>query len=141
MELLNVGGVKWVCDCYNANPLSMRWALESVRKLSGKDRAFAVLGDMLELGPISEEAHLRIGAMVHELGYAFLFAVGPRSVGYIEGARSAGMSLEKSMHFPSTEGVHDALHGLLRAGDWLLLKGSRGMKMERVLNGFRTLSP
>src|SRR5262249_39163419 len=120
-------------DCDNATPASMRAALETARTLAGEGRVVAVLGDMLELGPGELEEHAALGeAAARGVELAAFF--GPRSA---QGHAAAG-ALE-SAHFDSIESLWEWLRPRLRKGDVVLVKGSRGMRLERVvekLTGF-----
>ena len=115
-------------DCYNAGPESMEAALDILRKSKG--RRIAVLGGMLELGTYAPQAHFAIGQKTAESA-DLLFAYGRNSEDYLRGAKAAGLGQAQS--FSSHEAMAQALRGEIREGDTLLIKGSRGMKMERVL--------
>ncbi len=121
-------GIRILEDCYNAGPESMAAALEVLKKSPG--RKIAALGGMLELGAFAPRAHYAVGQKAAELCDA-LFAYGENSEEYVRGARDAGLTQAQS--FPSHEALAQALKETLRAGDNLLVKGSRGMKMEKVL--------
>lgn len=115
-------------DCYNAGPESMRAALKVLSGASG--RKIAVLGGMLELGDYAPREHYEVGR--ESAKYAdLLFAYGAYSEQYVLGANAAG--LVQAWHFETHEALAEALKKTLRNGDTLLIKGSRGMKMERVL--------
>jgi UDP-N-acetylmuramoyl-tripeptide--D-alanyl-D-alanine ligase len=124
-------GATLVDDCYNANPASMSAALATLRTLAAGGRALAVLGDMLELGPGEEEAHRALGAEAAAV-VAALGAFGPRSRHLAEAARRAGLG--EVRHEPEDPGALAAwVRERLRPGDVLLVKGSRGMKLERLV--------
>jgi UDP-N-acetylmuramoyl-tripeptide--D-alanyl-D-alanine ligase len=132
------GGLKVVNDTYNANPASMLAALETVRGLRRNHRAVAVLGDMLELGGASDTAHREIGAAVARLDFDYLLACGSFAALLAAGARAAGMDPARVHVFAGKEEMIACLRRLLRAGeigagDWLLVKGSRGAGMETVV--------
>jgi UDP-N-acetylmuramyl pentapeptide synthase len=135
-------GIMVLNDCYNANPASMRAALSSLKDLK-KDRcAVAVLGDMLELGPRSATAHRTLGKTVSELGIDFLAAFGNQAENLLTGALNGGMDQETARGFDSKKDIADWLLQLMQkkiisAGDWVLIKGSRGMRMEEVLELLR----
>ncbi len=125
------GGVTVVDDCYNANPASMGAALDTVRSLASPGgRAVAVLGDMLELGPGELGEHRALGekaaAMVSLLAF-----FGPRSS---EGFKAAARLGDGAAHFTEVEPLMQWLRPRLRSGDVVLVKGSRGMKLERVVS-------
>lgn len=135
------GGVKVLNDCYNANPASMAAALQTVSSFGtsgNKCRRFALLGDMLELGHDAKRAHTEVGRLVAALGYDQLAVTGSFAGHVVSGACSVGMSKEKAFAFSSTLEIADwiyneMLQGRVTKGDWLLVKGSRGMRMEEVL--------
>ncbi|HEV8151416.1 MAG TPA: UDP-N-acetylmuramoyl-tripeptide--D-alanyl-D-alanine ligase [Solirubrobacteraceae bacterium] len=122
-------GAVVVNDCYNANPMSMRAALDDLAA-SAPGRRVAVLGDMLELGPDAERFHAEIGAHARETGVDELVAVGPLAerIGAAFADGGAG-----AMHAVSDAGEAAALvPGLVRPGDTVLVKASRGVGLETV---------
>ncbi len=141
MQLLHLaGGLRVVNDAYNANPASMAAALRTVAGFGSRCRRVAVLGDMLELGAETVRAHRRIGQLVAELGYDLLAVTGHQAEEVAVAARAAGMARDTVRVFSDTEGICEWLYlllvsGELVGGDWLLVKGSRGMRMERVIDG------
>jgi UDP-N-acetylmuramoyl-tripeptide--D-alanyl-D-alanine ligase len=130
-------GVEIVDDCYNANPASMSAALRTLQDLSaGRGRrALAVLGDMLELGAFEAEAHRSLGAEAAKAGLAALATFGPRSRGTAEAARAAGL---EAFHTEDMGALVAWAKGALDPGDVLLVKGSRGMKLERLVEALRS---
>lgn len=130
-------GVQLVDDCYNANPASMTAALEVLRDLAaaGGGRAVAALGDMLELGAFEAEAHRALGEEAARAGVATLAAFGPRSRATAEAARAAGLA--DTFHTEDPGALAAFVRGRLRDGDVLLVKGSRGMKLERLVEALR----
>jgi murE/murF fusion protein len=131
-------GVRILNDCYNANPASMLAALNTLIDLKKNHRAVAVLGDMLELGDKSNEAHATLGRTVQELGFDFLAAYGSQAQNMANSAKDAGMAPAAAKNFSSKKELAAWLQKLLREGlltsdDWILIKGSRGMRMEEVL--------
>jgi len=132
------GGLRVVNDTYNANPASMLAALETVQELRRHHRAVVVLGDMLELGGESHAAHCFIGAAVARLGFDYLLAFGAFSGELVEAARESGLGAERCRVFASKSKIVAFLKELQRSdrlgvGDWLLVKGSRGVRMETVI--------
>ncbi|MGQ0504211.1 MAG: UDP-N-acetylmuramoyl-tripeptide--D-alanyl-D-alanine ligase [Myxococcaceae bacterium] len=123
-------GVTVIDDCYNANPASMNAALDTVQTLA-KDggRAVAVLGDMLELGPGELEEHKQLGERAAGMVKLAAF-FGPRSA---EGFKAAAKLSKNAAHFTEIEPLTAWLLPQLRQGDVVLVKGSRGMKLERVV--------
>jgi UDP-N-acetylmuramyl pentapeptide synthase len=126
-------GVHLIDDTYNANPASMCAALEALARLKGPGRAVAVLGDMNELGESAAEAHRDIGRFAAELGIDFVFALGARAESLAAGAVAAGMNPTHVAADCKHAEVYTRVRDLLRPGDWVLVKGSRAMKMERVI--------
>jgi UDP-N-acetylmuramyl pentapeptide synthase len=121
-----------VDDSYNANPQSMEVALRMLASCPAEGRRIAALGDMGELGPTSDKAHRETGRLAARLGIDWLIALGQQAERVVSGAREAGMAASRAQVAASHEEVADRLRGELAAGDWLLVKGSRSMRMERV---------
>ncbi|HEY6106115.1 MAG TPA: UDP-N-acetylmuramoyl-tripeptide--D-alanyl-D-alanine ligase [Anaeromyxobacteraceae bacterium] len=132
-------GVFLVDDCYNANPLSMRAALDTLGALAAArgGRPVAVLGDMLELGPAEAEAHRELGAAAARAGLSWLASFGPRSRASAEAARAGGLANGAAFHTEDVAALTAFVQGRLRPGDVLLVKGSRGMKLERLVEALR----
>src|SRR2546425_308675 len=130
-------GVTWLNDCYNANPSSMRaalrWLAELKGELKGNGRAIAVLGDMLELGEGSVRIHRDIGEELARQGTDYLLTVGDLAAEIAAGARGAGMPVDRVIVTQEHAALAERLKDILRAGDVVLLKGSRGTRMECVL--------
>lgn len=133
------GGLKVVNDAYNANPASMAAGLRTVAGL-GEDncRHAAALGDMLELGTASERLHADIGRLAATLGYQYLALTGPHAPIVAQAAMAAGMEEKRVCCFADPQTMAPWFSQLMRQGqladgDWLLIKGSRGMRMERLL--------
>jgi len=132
------GGIKLVNDTYNANPSSVLAALETIHDLKRSNKVVAVLGDMLELGKQSAAAHRFVGETASRLGFYYVLAVGSFAGSVVEAARKAGMPVEQAKECASKDEVVQWLKqsiddGTLAAGDWILVKGSRGMKMETIV--------
>lgn len=119
-------------DAYNASPASVKSALGLLLESQEGGQTVAVLGDMLELGEISQEAHREIGRSAAALGVDRLLGVGPLSRFTVEGARQAGLAQAEA--YESNAAALAAL-GRLGPGDVVLVKGSRGMHMEEVIRG------
>ena len=122
-------------DAYNANPTSMEMALETLVEAKGKGRAIAVLGDMLELGKFSEEAHQRIGQKAGDLSIDFLLAMGEKAPLVMESAIRQGLPVEKARIVENHSEAVSVLRQIIQKGDWILIKGSRGMAMEKIVEG------
>ena len=127
-------GIRLINDCYNANPASMKAALQLLTQLGGSNRTIAVLGDMLELGPEAQNMHREIGAYLVEQGVTYLIAAGGLGRYIAEGARRAGMAPSQIVDVPDAVAAGQALKTLATKGDVILVKGSRGMKMEQVVD-------
>lgn len=125
MELLEGGGVVVLNDTYNANPDSVRFALDTLASLECRGRKIAVIGDMLELGDLAVVEHKAIGKYIQQAPLDALCTYGElsRLVCAEAGARCLG-------HFDTMEGLSEFLAGQVRAGDAVLFKGSRGMRLE-----------
>ncbi|MEW6219185.1 MAG: UDP-N-acetylmuramoyl-tripeptide--D-alanyl-D-alanine ligase [Thermodesulfobacteriota bacterium] len=125
-------------DCYNAAPGSMAAALATVAELAAGRRAVAILGDMLELGPAAAAAHRQLGEQVAAHGFAGLLACGQFAETVVAGARAGGLKPDEAKAMAGKEAIVAELAawtaaGRLAAGDWLLVKGSRGMRMETIV--------
>ena len=127
-------GCTVVEDCYNASPDSMRAALQTLGAYPCEGRRIAVLGDMLELGEISEAAHIGIGRCAEENGIDLLLAYGPLARYYVEGAKAAGGKID-ARHFETKGALLDALMQKLGAGAVIWFKASHGMHFEELLQG------
>jgi UDP-N-acetylmuramoyl-tripeptide--D-alanyl-D-alanine ligase len=127
-ELPLQGGGVLVNDAWNANPVSMRAALEHLVQLSAGRRTVAVLGDMAELGDHSAEGHREVGRALAELGIAEVVAIGPQALAY--GGR----------HVDTVDEAVALLEELLGPGDCVLVKGARAMGLERVAEALTSVT-
>ncbi|MBR1740040.1 MAG: UDP-N-acetylmuramoyl-tripeptide--D-alanyl-D-alanine ligase [Ruminococcus sp.] len=125
-------GVTYILDCYNAAPDSMKAGLTVLGQAKTEGKRYCVLGDMLELGKSSAKYHRTVGESVPVSKCDELLCFGSESVNYIEGAADKGFDRENAKHFDSREELAGYLKGRLKAGDCVLIKGSRGMKLEEV---------
>jgi UDP-N-acetylmuramoyl-tripeptide--D-alanyl-D-alanine ligase len=128
------GGVVLVADCYNANPMSMRAAIDDLAETSGARRV-ALLGDMLELGPHAPLMHREIGEHAASRGVELLVTVGP-----LARELRAGFAGE-SYEAPDAQAAGELLAGLLQEGDTVLVKASRGVGLEHALDPLRNATP
>ncbi len=135
-ELKLIKGRTVLADCYNANPGSVRAALDTLVTLRSGRKTVAVLGDMLELGDFSSEAHRDAGAAAARLGVDVLIVVGSFARFTAEGARQAGMPAARVFEAATTAQAAALLREQSKNGDAVLVKGSRGMKMEAILEEF-----
>jgi UDP-N-acetylmuramoyl-tripeptide--D-alanyl-D-alanine ligase len=117
-------------DTYNANPDSMAQALELLAARPG--RRIAVLGDMLELGTDAAELHAEVGRQAAAAGVALFLGLGPQMVHAVRAAQAAGLG-DRARHCDDVDTLVAALHAALTPGDAVLVKGSRGSRMERVV--------
>lgn len=120
-EVLEAGGVRIVNDCYNANPISMRAALDNLAVIDVPGRRIAVLGDMLELGPDSPVYHRDVGAHARDLGIGPILGVGELARDYAPDG-----------WVPDAQKAIPALERLVESGDAVLVKGSRSVGLELV---------
>ncbi len=135
-NLEDLDGVILFDDSYNANPASMRAALVTLAGIRGKGGAIAVLGDMLELGEGAAEAHREVG----EVAASFvtrLYVMGEMAETVAAGARAGGLAAGAVVVAASHEEILADLVESVREGDFILVKGSRGMAMDKVAAGVR----
>ncbi|MFH2013073.1 MAG: UDP-N-acetylmuramoyl-tripeptide--D-alanyl-D-alanine ligase [Pseudomonadota bacterium] len=134
MEIIKLDDYTIINDSYNANPSSMAQALKTLSGFKSKGRTIAVLGDMLELGEFTKSAHIQIGNMVSELGIDYLFTLGNDSANIAMAAFEGGMN-EKNIYVEKEhQDVTEKLRTIITKGDCVLVKGSRSMKMELIVN-------
>ena len=126
-------GVRVINDAYNANPTSMRAAIETLSDITGAAKRVAVLGDMAELGSLTELAHFRIGEEVARLSINALVTVGERARRIADGARAEGMDDTVIRPCANTDEAAEVLDDLLEPGDVVLIKASRVMGLERIV--------
>ena len=130
MEVLKINNLTLLNDAYNANPTSMKNALETVANMWLGYRKIAVLGDMLEVGSSSFHEHQQIGLLLGSLSFDACFCLGDAMRNTVETAIHTGID---AYHFDKMEELADVLLGYIRDEDVILIKGSRGMQMERVI--------
>lgn len=128
-------------DCYNANPASMKAAIDLLVEMGESKQTIAVLGDMLELGQETNQLHQDIGAYVSARGVTRLVACGNLGKEFAKGARAHGMSQETVIEVPGANEASTVLADVAQVGDVILLKASRGMRLERVLQHFPPPKP
>jgi UDP-N-acetylmuramoyl-tripeptide--D-alanyl-D-alanine ligase len=129
-------GIHIIDDSYNANPESMKAALASLQKLCAGSRGVFVAGDMLELGQQASSLHREIGGLAAKIGVDRLYARGEFADQVTSGACDAGLPPEDAITGSRKEIIAD-LTNWLKPGDWVLVKGSRGMAMEKVVEGLK----
>ncbi len=137
MELLELpGDIVVLEDSYNANPLSVHAALDALYDLGSPGRRIAVLADMLELGPSAPELHHQIGTIAAERT-DWLFTCGTLAKEIARGATDAGLPADKVVVANNHDELVARLLQVLLAGDRILIKGSRGMRMEKITAALR----
>lgn len=129
--------IKVINDAYNASPHSMEAAINVLNELGAKTRSIAVLGDMLEMGEWAPKAHMDVGRYAAAKDINHIVTVGKEGKNIAEGAIEAGMQKSHVFSFDTTEEALSYLSGMLKENDVVLVKGSRGMKMERIVEGLK----
>jgi UDP-N-acetylmuramoyl-tripeptide--D-alanyl-D-alanine ligase len=133
LQRKRIAGIDVLDDSYNANPASMRAALDTLSALPAHGRRIAVLGEMRELGRHTEESHRQIGRLAARHPLDALVCVGGEAAGWImESALAAGMATERLSQYPDAVTAADAISRWLSEGDLILLKASRAIGLERV---------
>lgn len=127
------GDITVLNDCYNSNPLAMERMLEVLANWPGARRRIVVAGEMLELGPESPQWHRQTGRKCAEARVDWLLAVQGEARSFLEGARQAGLSDEHLRFFAAAPEAGEFAAGVLRPGDVVLVKGSRGVHLEKVV--------
>ncbi len=135
MDIIKAGDVRIINDTYNASPQSMEAALNVLKEIGRKSRKIAVLGDMLELGDWAPKAHYDVGRFVATSGTDMLIAVGKNSRYIIDGAVDNGFPESRTKYFEGNGEALEFIRSNLMIDDVVLVKGSRGMKMEEIVKG------
>jgi UDP-N-acetylmuramoyl-tripeptide--D-alanyl-D-alanine ligase len=142
MEVISLkGGKTLINDAYNANPYSMKLALETLVEAKGDGKAIAVLGDMLELGNFTREAHEQLGEKVSKLSIDFLLALGEEAPAVVESAIRHGFPVERGRVVESHSEAISFLRQMIQNRDWILVKGSRKMAMEKIVESLNDGRP
>jgi UDP-N-acetylmuramoyl-tripeptide--D-alanyl-D-alanine ligase len=132
------GGVTVIDDSYNANPTATKRAIE-VLAGSTAGRRIAVLGEMLELGDRSERLHADVGRAVAQQGVDVLMTIGgPAAEAMSLGAADAGMPEDRVRHVKTSDEAAEAIAAMVKSGDLVLVKGSRGIRTDRVVDRLRS---
>ncbi|MDZ7262066.1 MAG: UDP-N-acetylmuramoyl-tripeptide--D-alanyl-D-alanine ligase [candidate division KSB1 bacterium] len=140
MEIIEKQGVMIINDSYNSNPDSLRAALTVLSQMEVSGRRIAVLADMLELGESALAEHRQMGQLILELGIDYLLAYGPLATAAVDEVKKS--EPKRAFHFQDKGELKDQLIKMLQPGDVVLVKGSRGMAMEGVVEEIITaLSP
>jgi len=137
LEHIELEGVTVFDDSYNSNPEAMRAALQAFSHEEGAGRRVLVLGDMLELGALAAELHHRLGGHAAESGISVLVLVGELVKAAGSGALEKGFPSESLLHFSTAADAAEAVSRWSREGDFVLVKGSRSIGLERVVQALR----
>ena len=130
-----VGGVTLLNDCYNADPTSVKSALASLAHYGEGRHKVVVLGDMLDLGSYSEQAHLKIGREIAGIADR-LFLIGRYATFVEQGAKECGMDASNISIHASQQSLSKAIKAQVKSGDYLLFKASRSMELDKVATTF-----
>jgi UDP-N-acetylmuramoyl-tripeptide--D-alanyl-D-alanine ligase len=134
LEMIHLDGITVLNDVYNANPDSMESALRTLKEFPIEGRRFAVLGDMLELGSTSGREHRALGRTVAEFKFHHVYFTGKDAKQAYNAAVEASNNPNNNSYFAEKEKLAAVLRDMLHPGDALLIKGSRGMKMEELID-------
>jgi len=129
-------GTTFIVDCYNANPSSMKSAIRFLQDIAGKGRKVAIVGDMLELGSYARRLHRALGKQLAHAGVQGVLAVGAFASDVADGAAGAGIRLSNIRTAATSVEALTAAKDFVRPEDVVLLKGSRGVHLETVYEGF-----
>lgn len=133
--LLKVGDIQFLDDSYNAGPESMMAAFASIRHIAGEKKAYACIGDMLELGPVAKQKHFEIGKRAAELKLDALLIIGDYKEDVMTGALSVDPKMDVEF-FESKEAMADELIRRVAPGDVVLLKASHSFEMHTILEDY-----
>ncbi len=128
-QLKNINGFWVIDDTYNSNPDSVKAALENLRSFKCKGKKFIVLADMLELGEQSKREHNDIGKIIRKMKFENLFTIGKDSYNTHTGSKG----VKNNFYFKDKNSMAELLKTMIKREDIVLFKGSRGMKMEEVI--------
>ncbi len=130
-----IKGCTIIDDTYNSSPRAAHMALETMIdiELTGTAERYAVLGDMLELGSLTEDEHAKLGARVAELGVDFLVTVGEAAKHIASGALDSGMEEHRIAKFGESVSAGKFVQEKIKKGDVILIKGSQGVRMEKIV--------
>jgi UDP-N-acetylmuramoyl-tripeptide--D-alanyl-D-alanine ligase len=137
MQVETWKGIGIINDAYNANPASMESAVKTLAQIAGPGQRIAVLGDMFELGKESRRQHFNLGREVARARIDGVYLLGKQAKEVQKGALRGGMPAERVVVAGDHRQLAERLRRRVRRGDWLLFKGSRGMKMEKVIEELR----
>lgn len=129
-------GINIIDDTYNANLSSMKAAISTLTSLKGSERGVFIAGDMLELGQHAESMHRKLGALAARSNIKRLYVTGEFAQSVETGARNENMDI-RHIFKGTKDDILDDLTKWVRPGDWILVKGSRGMRMETIVEGLK----
>jgi UDP-N-acetylmuramoyl-tripeptide--D-alanyl-D-alanine ligase len=137
-EILTLPGeVTIINDCYNSNPLAMERMLEALADWPGARCRIVVAGEMLELGPSAPELHRAVGRKCAQCGVAWAIGVQGAAQFFVEGAVEGGIPVPNARFFPDARSAGEFCLSLIAPGDVILVKGSRGVHLETVIEFLR----
>ncbi len=136
MQVHAISPSRWILDdCYNANPDSMEAALNTLSQLKGQQKSAAILGEMFELGEHTPESHRDLGRLAANSQLDLLIAVGAHASEILSGAQAAGMPASHLFAFTDADEAKSNLKRVLPPDTgWILVKGSRGNRLEKIVN-------
>ncbi len=134
-SIINHNGIKIINDAYNASPQSMQAAINVLEEISSGSRSIAVLGDMFEMGDMSKDLHYSVGEFIKNKKVNYIITVGQDSGMISQAVADSGNGEIKLRHFESNKEALKYILGIVMPGDYILIKGSRGMKMEEIADG------
>jgi UDP-N-acetylmuramoyl-tripeptide--D-alanyl-D-alanine ligase len=135
-HVINTGKITLIDDCYNANPVSMKSAIDlmSITKSKSKSRKIAILGDMFELGENEAELHYEVGEYAASQNLDTIVCIGKLCANMYQGAQNAANSATKAYYFENKEQFLAKKEELIREGDIVLVKASHGMHFEEIIS-------
>ena len=136
MDIREINGAKIINDTYNANPESMKAGLQTLSKMTG-NRKIAVLADMLELGEMSKNIHFELGKFIKDLEIDYIFTYGEEAKFIAKGLVDAGFNNVST--FSDKKELIKELKRFVKLNDVVLIKGSRGMKMDEVVEELKQI--
>ncbi|OIO17391.1 hypothetical protein COV56_01745 [Candidatus Kuenenbacteria bacterium CG11_big_fil_rev_8_21_14_0_20_37_9] len=131
--LPGIKGTRIIDDSYNSSPIALNAALEILLHMNCTGEKWAVLGDMLELGNYTEQAHMEMGETVARTGIDYMVCVGERSHGALSAAKNYGMNPDRMFHFDNAAESAKFVQDRIQTGDLILVKGSRDMHCENIV--------
>ncbi len=134
-NIITYNGIKIINDAYNASPQSMQAAINVLEELCSKTRGIAILGDMLEMGDMAQELHSSVGSFIKDKKIDYLITVGTASKNILQAVAASDNKTIELKHFDNNDEALKYILSIIKQGDFILIKGSRGMKMEQIADG------